>query len=138
VARFREPSSELHVEAAWYRRTALADILGVGTDKVERHRLYRALDKALPLKPKIEAHLKERIGELFSPDFDILLYDVTSTYLEGEARKNPQARRGYSRDHRPDTKQVCIALVVTREGFPLGYEGEGRPGRSRNGRPGAA
>jgi transposase len=89
---------------------------------VERHRLYRALDRALPLKPKIEAHLKERIGELFSPDFDILLYDVTSTYFEGEAKRNPAARRGYSRDHRPDCKQVCIGLVVTTDGFPLGYE----------------
>jgi transposase len=122
VARFCEPSSELHVEDTWYRRTALADILGVGAEKVERHRLYRTLDRALPLKPKIEAHLKERIGELFSPDFDILLYDVTSTYFEGEAKKNRQARRGYSRDHRPDCKQVCIALVVTTDGFPLGYE----------------
>lgn len=122
VARFCEPSSELHVEDTWYRRTALADILGVGADKVERHRLYRTLDKALPLKPKIETHLKERIGELFSPDFDILLYDVTSTYFEGEAKKNRQAKRGYSRDHRPDCKQVCIGLVVTTDGFPLGYE----------------
>jgi transposase len=122
VARFCEPSSELHVEDTWYRRTALADILGVSAEKVERHRLYRTLDRALPLKSKIEAHLKERIGELFSPDFDILLYDVTSTYFEGEAKKNPQAKRGYSRDHRPDCKQVCIALVVTTDGFPLGYE----------------
>jgi transposase len=122
VARFCEPSSELHVEDTWYRRTALADILGVGVDKVERHRLYRTLDRALPLKPKIEAHLKERIGELFSPDFGILLYDVTSTYFEGEAKRNPQAKRGCSRDHRPDCKQVCIGLVVTTDGFPLGYE----------------
>jgi transposase len=120
VARFCEPSSELHVEDTWYRRTALADILGVSADKVERHRLYRTLDRALPLKPKIELALKERIGELFSPDFDILLYDVTSTYFEGE--RNRQAKRGYSRDHRGDCKQVCIGLVVTTDGFPLGYE----------------
>jgi transposase len=84
--------------------------------------LYRTLDRALPLKAKIEAHLKERIGELFSPDFDILLYDVTSAYFEGEAKKNRQAKRGYSRDHRTDCKQVCIGLVVTTDGFPLGYE----------------
>jgi transposase len=122
IARFCEPSSELHVEDTWYRKTALADVLGVGADKVERHRLYRTLDRALGLKTRIEAHLKGRIGELFSPDFDILLYDVTSTYFEGEAKKNPQAQRGYSRDHRPDTKQVCIGLVVTADGFPLGYE----------------
>jgi len=81
-------------------------------------RLYRTLDRVLPLKAKIEAHLKERIGELFSPDFDILLYDVTSTYFEGEAERNPQAKRGHSRDHRRDCKQVCIGLVVTTVGRP--------------------
>lgn len=122
VARFVEPSSEIHVEDTWYLRTALPELLGVPVDEVEEHRLYRTLDKALPLKPKIEVALKGRIGELFSPDFDILLYDVTSTYFEGEANLNPAARRGHSRDHRPDCKQVCIGLVVTTDGFPLGYE----------------
>ena len=122
IARFVEPSSELHVEDTWYRRTALSDMLGVRVDQVTDTRLYRTLDRALGLKPRIEAHLKERIGELFNPDLDILLYDVTSTYFEGEAKRNPQAKRGYSRDHRPDCKQVCIGLVVTTEGFPLGYE----------------
>jgi transposase len=122
VARLVEPSSELHVEDTWYLRTTLADLLGVPVERVTDSRLYRTLDRALPLKPKIEAHLKERIGELFSPDFDILLYDVTSTYFEGEAKKNPQAKRGHSRDHRRDCKQVCIGLVVTTDGFPLGYE----------------
>jgi transposase len=122
VARFVEPSSELHVEDTWYRRTALPEILGIPPERVERHRLYRTLDRVLPLKSAIEAHLKGRIGELFSVEFDILLYDVTSTYFEGEAKRNPQARRGYSRDHRPDAKQVCIGLVVTIDGFPLGYE----------------
>jgi transposase len=122
VARFVEPSSELHVEDTWYRRTTLSELLGIPVDEVEEHRLYRTLDRVLPLKPRIEAHLKERIGELFNPDLDILLYDVTSTYFEGEAKKNPQAKRGYSRDHRPDAKQVCIGLVVTTDGFPLGYE----------------
>jgi transposase len=122
VARLVEPSSELHVEDTWYLRTTLADLLGVPVERVTDSRLYRTLDKILPLKPKIEAHLKERIGELFSPDFDILLYDVTSTYFEGEAKRNPQAKRGHSRDHRSDCKQVCIGLVVTIDGFPLGYE----------------
>ncbi len=122
TARFVEPSSELHVEDTWYRKTALADLLGVPDDKVERHRLYRTLDALLPLKKKIECHLKARIGELFTPDLDLILYDVTSTYFEGEAATNDQAKRGYSRDHRPECKQVCIALVVTRDGFPLGYE----------------
>ena len=122
VARFVEPSSEVHVQDVWYLRTALPELLGVPVDKVEEHRLYRILDRALPLKPKIELALKERVGELFSPDFDILLYDVTSTYFEGEAKNNPQAKRGHSRDHRGDCKQVCIGLVVTTDGFPLGHE----------------
>jgi hypothetical protein len=122
IARFVEPDSELHVEDTWYRRTGLADMLGVSPDKVNDSRLYRTLDMVLPLKPKIEMHLKQRIGELFAPDFDLLLYDVTSTYFEGQCKANPQARYGYSRDHRPDCKQVCIALVATQDGFPLGYE----------------
>jgi transposase len=122
IARFVEPSSELHVEDTWYRTTALGDLLGVGVEKVTDSRLYRTLDKVLPLKPKIEHLLKERIGELFSVDFEVYLYDVTSTYFEGEAKKNPKARRGHSRDHRRDCKQVCIGLVVTTDGFPLGYE----------------
>jgi transposase len=122
VARFVEPSSELHVEDTWYRKTALPDMLGVPVERVTDTRLYQTLDKVLPLKWAIEAHLKRRIGELFSPEFDILLYDVTSTYFEGEAKRNPQAKRGYSRDHRPDAKQVCVGLVVTIDGFPLGYE----------------
>jgi len=122
VARFVEPSSELHVEDTWYRRTALPELLGIPVHEVEEHRLYRTLDRVLPLKSRIELALKDRIGELFNPDLEILLYDVTSTYFEGEAKRNPAARRGYSRDHRPDCKQVCIGLVVTTDGFPLGYE----------------
>jgi hypothetical protein len=80
------------------------------------------LDALLPHKPALEKHLKEKLGELFELDYDLLLYDVTSTYFEGQAEKNPQAQRGYSRDHRPDCKQVNIALVVSRCGMPLGYE----------------
>jgi transposase len=122
VARFVEPNSELHVEDTWYRRTALSSILGVHVEQVNDSRLYRTLDKVLPLKQQIEQHLKQRVGELFTQDFDLLLYDVTSTYFEGQARANPQAQRGHSRDHRSDCKQVCIGLVVTRDGFPLAYE----------------
>jgi len=122
IARFVEPDSELHVEDTWYRRTALADMLAVAVGKVNAARLYRTLDVILPLKSDIETHLKQRAGELFSPDFDLLLYDVTSTYFEGQANANPQAKHGYSRDHRPDCKQVCIALVATQDGFPLAYE----------------
>jgi hypothetical protein len=122
LARLCEPSSELHIAEDWYRKTALADLLGLPAEKVYENRLYRALDRLLPHKEAIERHLKARLGELFSLDYDLLLYDVTSTYFEGLATGNPLAQRGYSRDHRPDCKQVNIALVVTRGGIPLGYE----------------
>jgi transposase len=122
IARFVEPDSELHVEDTWYRRTALGRMLAVAAGKVNAARLYRTLDTILPLKSDIETHLKQRVGELFSPDFDLLLYDVTSTYFEGQAKANPQAKHGYSRDHRGDCKQVCIGLVATQDGFPLAYE----------------
>ncbi len=122
AARFCEPSSELHIAEDWYRRTALCDLLQLGDEEVNKDRLYRALDHLLAHKASLEAHLSERCGELFAVHNEVLLYDVTSTYFEGEAKANPQAKRGYSRDHRPDCKQVCIALVVTFDGFPLGYE----------------
>jgi len=122
IARLCEPSSELHIAEDWYRRTALEDLLGVSVDRVEQTRLYRGLDRLLEHKRALEVHLKRRFGELFALDYDLLLYDVTSTYFEGEAKANPQAQRGYSRDSRPDCKQVCIGLVVTRDGYPLGYE----------------
>src|SRR3990172_2933752 len=104
------------------RQFALCDLLGVPLDKVDDNRLYRGLDALLPHKRALEVFLKERFGELFAIEYDLLLYDVTSTYFEGQAHANPLAQRGYSRDHRPDCKQVCIGLVVTRCGLPLGYE----------------
>jgi len=122
VARLCEPSSELHIAEDWYRHTALEDLLGLPASQVNDDRLYRALDRLLPHKGALEQHLRGRLGELFALDYDLLLYDVTSTYFEGDAAANPLAKRGYSRDHRPDCKQVNIALVVTREGMPLGYE----------------
>lgn len=122
IARLCEPSSELHLAEDWFRRTALDDLLDVREAKVNDDRCYRALDRLLPHKDALETHLKERLGTLFELDYDLLLYDITSTYFEGQAERNPLAQRGYSRDHRPDCKQVCIGLVVTREGFPLGYE----------------
>ena len=122
IARLCEPSSELHIAEDWYRRTALEDLLGLPESKVNAARLYRALDRLLPHKEAIEQHLVKRLGELFDLSYDLLLYDVTSTYFEGQAARNPLAQRGHSRDHRPDCKQVCIAMVVTREGMPLGYE----------------
>jgi hypothetical protein len=121
IGRLCEPSSELHVAERWYRTTALGDLLGVSSASIYDERLYRSLDRLLPHKQAIEAHLVSRFGELFELDYDLLLYDVTSTYFEGVADPTI-AKRGYSRDHRPDCVQVNIALVVTREGMPLGYE----------------
>jgi len=122
IARFCEPSSELHIAEDWYRRAALADLLQLGNEEINKDRLYRGLDQLLVHKTALEAHLSKRCGELFAVQNEVLLYDVTSTYFEGQAEANPQAQRGYSRDHRPDCKQVCIALVVTFDGFPLGFE----------------
>jgi transposase len=122
AARLCEPSSELHIAEDWYRRTALSDLLQLGDEEITKDRLYRGLDHLLAHKAALEAHLSQRCGELFAVTNEVLLYDVTSTYFEGQAEANPQAQRGYSRDHRPDCKQVLIALVVTFDGFPLGYE----------------
>lgn len=122
IARFCEPSSELHIEEKWYRRTAMEDLLGVAPEKVHTDRLYAGLDQLLPHKEALEKHLRQRLGELFELKCDLLLYDITSTYFEGDAEGNPLAQRGYSRDSRPDRPQVCIGLVVTEDGFPLGYE----------------
>jgi transposase len=122
IARLCEPSSELHIAEDWYRRTALCDLLQLGDEAVNKDRLYRGLDHLLAHKSALEAYLSKRSGELFAVCNEVLLYDVTSTYFEGQALANPQAQRGYSRDHRSDCKQVLIALVVTFDGFPLGYE----------------
>lgn len=122
LGRLADPSSELHLAEHSFASSALGDLLGIPADKINDDRLYRALDKLLPHKKALEKHLKERLGTLFSLDYDLLLYDVTSTYFEGQAEGNRLAQRGYSRDHRPDCKQVNIALVVSRCGMPLGYE----------------
>jgi transposase len=122
ICRLCMPSSDLHIAQSLYRQTALDDLLGIPEDKVNDDRLYRTLDRVLVHKDAIEQHLRDRIGKLFGIKYDLLLYDVTSTYFEGQAVGNPQAQRGHSRDHRSDCKQVCIALVVTREGIPLAHE----------------
>jgi len=122
IARLCKPSSELHIAEHFSRQTALADLLGVPDEKVNESRLYRTLDQLLPHKEALEVHLKNRLGELFQLEYDLLLYDVTSTFFEGQANANPLAQRGYSRDQRSDCKQVCIGLVVSRCGMPLGYE----------------
>jgi len=122
AARLIAPSSELAIEEQFYPRTALSDICGVPEEKVNKDRLYRALDHLLPHKEALEAHLKSRLGTLFDEPFDLLLYDLTSTYFEGLGEGNPIAKRGYSRDHRGDCVQIVIGLVVTKTGLPLGYE----------------
>jgi len=122
INRLCEPGSELAIEERWYPATALDDLLGIADGKVHDSRLYRCLDRILPHKTKLERHLRERYGELFAADFDVLLYDLTSSYVEGQAEGNPMMKRGYSRDHRSDCKQVVVALIVNTDGFPLSYE----------------
>ena len=122
INRLCDPGSELAIERHWYPGTALDDLLHIGTGKINDTRLYRCLDRLLPLKTKIEQHLKQRFGELFQAEFDVLLYDLTSTYVEGAAEENSMMRRGYSRDHRPDCEQLVLALIVNSDGFPFSYE----------------
>jgi transposase len=122
IARLCDSSSELHIAEHFYKDTVLCDLLGIASEKINEDRLYRALDQLLPHKETLEMHLQNRLGELFGLEYDILLYDVTSAYFEGQAVGNRLAQRGYSRDHRPDCKQVCIGLVVSKCGLPLGYE----------------
>src|ERR1700677_3330038 len=122
INRLCAPGSELAVEQRWYPSTALDDLLQIEDGKINDTRLYRCLDRILPHKTKLERHLKDRYGALFGAEFDVLLYDLTSTYVEGVAEDNPMMRRGYSRDHRPDCEQMVIALIVNSEGFPFSYE----------------
>jgi transposase len=122
VARFCGQKSELEVAERWYADSALEDLLGVPFSRVNDARLYRGLDRLHALKDQLCRHLHARYESLFGVDFEFLLYDVTSTYFEGEAKANAKAARGYSRDQRPDCKQVNIGLVVTPEGLPIGYE----------------
>lgn len=122
VARFCDARSELSIAEEFFHTSALPDLLGISEEDIYDNRLYRALDILVSQKDAVQKHLKERLGDLFSISYDILLYDVTSTYFEGEAARNPEAKRGYSRDGRSDCKQVTIGLVVTKEGIPLGYE----------------
>src|SRR6202790_1250397 len=122
INRLCAPGGELAIEERWYPSTALDDLLEIEEGKINDTRLYRCLDRILPHKTKLEQHLKQRYGELFGAEFDVLLYDLTSTYVEGAAENNPMMRRGYSRDHRPDCEQMVIALIVNSEGFPFSYE----------------
>ncbi len=122
INRLCAPGSELAIEQRWYPSTALDDLLEIEEGKINDTRLYRCLDRILPHKTKLERHLKERYGELFGDEFDVLPHDLTSTYVEGAAEKNAMVRRGYSRDHWPGCEQLVIALIVNNEGFPFSYE----------------
>ncbi|MFH1652998.1 MAG: IS1634 family transposase [Pseudomonadota bacterium] len=122
VSRLCESMSKLAISERYIDQSSLSDILGINPDKINKDRLYRTMDQLLEHKPALGEHLKKRYGELFQLDYELLLYDITSTYFEGQCSSNPQAKRGYSRDKRSDCKQVTLALVVTKEGFPLYYE----------------
>lgn len=122
AARFCAQRSELGIAEGWYERTAFEDLLGVEKSRINDDRLYRALDVLGRHKEKLCAHLIERYRDWFGVRMEFLLYDVTSTFFEGQANKNPKAQRGYSRDSRSDCKQVCIGLICTPEGLPLSYE----------------
>lgn len=122
VHRLIEPGSEFRLHRHWFDQSAMDVLLGVDFAVAEKDRLYRCLDRIAKHKPDLFVHLQQRWKNLFDASFDVLLYDLTSTYVEGEAEQNPKAKRGYSRDGRPDCKQVVVALVITPEGFPLAYE----------------
>ncbi len=122
VNRLIEPGSEFRLHRHWFDHSAMDVLLGQDFAVAEKDRLYRCLDRVLEHKQELFVHLQQRWKDLFDAEFDLLLYDLTSTYMEGEAEQNPKARYGYSRDKRPDCKQVVIALIVTPAGLPLAYE----------------
>jgi transposase len=122
VNRLIDPGSEFRVHRQWFDQSAMDVLLGVDFAVAEKDRLYRCLDRILEHRQELFQHLQQRWKALFDAQFDVLLYDLTSTYVEGTAELNPKAKRGYSRDGRPDCKQVVVALVITPEGFPLAYE----------------
>jgi transposase len=122
VNRLLEPGSEFRVHRHWFVESAMDVLLEENFAVADKDRLYRCLDRVLEHKQELFVWLKQKWAELFHADFEVLLYDLTSTYFEGEMEENPKAKRGYSRDSRPDCLQVVIALVVTPDGFPLAYE----------------
>jgi transposase len=122
VNRLIDPGSEFRLHRQWFDQSAMDVLLGEDFAVAEKDRLYRCLDRVLEHKQDLFVHLQQRWKDLFDAEFDLLLYDLTSTYVEGEAEQNPKARYGYSRDKRPDCKQVVIALIVTPAGLPLAYE----------------
>lgn len=122
INRLCQPCSEFALAEHWYASTALDDLLGIPDEAVSKDRLYRTLDQLLKAQVPIKDNLKQNLGTLFQLEYDLLLYDLTSSYFEGLAEENELAQRGYSRDHRSDCKQIVIALIVTRDGFPLAHQ----------------
>jgi transposase len=122
VNRLIDPGSEFRVHRQWFDQSAMGELLEADFAVAEKDRLYRCLDRIVEHKPALFQHLRERWQDLFQAQFDVLLYDLTSTYIEGEGDEIPKAKYGYSRDQRFDCKQVVIALVITPEGLPLAYE----------------
>lgn len=122
VNRLIEPGSEFRLHRHWFLTSAMDELLNADFIVAEKDRLYRCLDRILEHKQDLFVFLRKKWADLFAADFEVLLYDLTSTYFEGEMEQNPKAKRGYSRDGRPDCLQVVIALVVTTDGFPLAYE----------------
>ena len=122
IYRLIAPGSEWRLHRQWYDQSAMGDILSEQVRWGGKDQLYQILDKLLAHREALFTHLQSRWKDLFGAKYEVLLYDLTSTYFEGQAEQNPKARRGYSRDHRSDCKQIVIALVITPEGFPLAYE----------------
>jgi transposase len=122
VHRLIDPGSEYRLHRQWFLGSAMDELLGVDFQAASKDRLYRCLDRLLEHKDDLFGHLRQRWQDLFAAEFDVLLYDLTSTYFEGVCQQNPKARHGYSRDGRGDCRQVVIALIVTPQGFPLAYE----------------
>jgi hypothetical protein len=122
VNRLLDPGSEYHLHRQWFVDSAMDELLETDFAVAEKDRLYRCLDRVLKHKQELFIWLKQKWADLFHADFEVLLYDLTSTYFEGEMEQNAKAKRGYSRDKRPDCLQLVIALVVTPDGFPLAYE----------------
>src|SRR5213594_4968143 len=122
VNRLLDPGSEFHVHRQWFVDSAMDELLETDFAVAGKDRLYRCLDRVLEHKQELFLWLRQKWADLFQADFEVLLYDLTSTYFEGEMEQNPKAKRGYSRDKRPDCLQLVIALVVTPDGFPLAYE----------------
>jgi len=122
VNRLLDPGSEFHLHRQWFVDSAMDELLGADFAVAEKDRLYGCLDRILAHQQELLVWLKQKWADLFHADFEVLLYDLTSTYCEGEMEQNPKAKRGYSRDQRPDGLQLVMALVVTPDGFPPAYE----------------